>query len=67
MIWKEQVTWMVEIKYKRFLEKLKKKYRLEGLDVVFRIILKYTLNKQVCKVKFGLIWLTKGPLFGFWE
>jgi hypothetical protein len=45
MIWTEKVTWMLEIKYKKFLEKLKKKYRLEGLDIVLRIILKYPLNK----------------------
>jgi hypothetical protein len=35
-----EIKWMLEIKYKKFLEKLKKKYRLEGLDVDFRIILK---------------------------
>jgi len=41
---------MLEIKYKKILEKLKNKYRLEDLYVVFRIILKYTLNKWDCKV-----------------
>jgi hypothetical protein len=41
----EKITWMLEIKCKKFLEKLRKKYRLEGLDVVLRVMLKYTLNK----------------------
>jgi len=44
MIWTEKITWMLEIKCKKILEKLKKKYRLEGLDVL-RVMLKYTLNE----------------------
>jgi len=45
MIWTEKITWILEIKCKKFLEKLKKKCHLEGLDVVLGVMLKYTLNK----------------------